>query len=121
MKTHLPRLRELLLASGVARSCSRRGQAEAAPPKPKAAIAQLLHRPVEQPRGKTEAAPCKPKAAKAPDVGKKQLQNKKQPSKTAGPAVVQRAARERKPPETFKAEPAPPPAVLAAQARRKGS
>ena len=69
--------------------------------------------------GKGKAVP--PPAAKAPDVGKKQLQNKKQPSKTAGPAVVQRAARERKPPETFKAEPAPPPAVLAAQARRKGS
>ena len=65
--------------------------------------------------GKGKAVP--PPAAKAPDVGKKQLQNKKQPSKTAGPAVVQRAARERKPPETFKAEPAPPPAVLAAQAK----
>ena len=66
-------LRALLLESGVARSCSRRGQAEAAPPKPKADIAQLLHRPSEQPRGKTEAAPSKPKVAKAPAVGKKQL------------------------------------------------
>ena len=116
--TIVPRLRALLLESG---GGARRGQAEAAPPKPKADLAQLLHRPSGQPRGKIEAAPCKPKAAKAPAVGKKQLQNKKQPNKTAEPAVVQRAARERKPPETFKAEPAPPPAVLAAQARRKGS
>ena len=116
--TIVPRLRALLLESGVARSCSRRGQAEAAPPKPKADLAQLLHRPVEQQRGKTEAAPSKPKAAKAPAVGKKQLQ-KKQPSKTAEPAVGQRAARERKPPETFEAEPAPPPAVPAAQQRGK--